>query len=535
MALLVFLAGIAGAIRSWTLTWPLMGVLAVVGVLAATGHGPLTLRMARIRGVLARLTASPGGAATFLLLCILAVWEALWVSAPEIQSDALTFKAWLPALWAQTGRISASTYVNEPLAGSTGSAQLLAVLGHLLGQPATGRFLQYFASLVLTAAIWWYLDRRHVRLAPLWALLVGTTPQIVWQSSTAYDDALSALWCVGLAITVIYTLDDRRGCGGLRGGIVMGLAAGSCLAGKLTLAAFVAAVCAGWWWRSTGRRRQRLLSGIGVFCGAVIVWAPQPAWLWVSTGNPVFPFFNNIFRSPDFPLTATNFNFPYYKPHGITALLLLPFTTSWSPSKLVEATPTAAYGALLLLMFAALLIGWNRERALQVVWIGMLIGFITWWWQVRYLRYLLPYMMLAPIVLTGAPRRRLGYAPQRIISLLEQPVFAVLCAAIAFPSTLASFWDVPSTLPWKVDVGAESEVAYQRQGIAAAPALFAVDRLAGPRSVMIGGSSVRTLLRPGLRFTPSWEFEEQQSLRRPLPHSVAGIYKRRRRAECIGS
>ena len=74
-------------------------------------------------------------------------------------------------------------------------------------------------------------------------------------------------------------------------------------------------------------------------------------------------------------------------------------------------------------------------------------------------------------------------------------------------------------------MGAESEVAYQRQGIAAAPALFAVDRLAGPRSVMIGGSSVRTLLRPGLRFTPSWEFEEQQSLRRPLPHSVAGIYK----------
>ncbi len=66
-----------------------------------------------------------------------------------------------------------------------------------------------------------------------------------------------------------------------------------------------------------------------MFCGAVVVWAPQPAWLWVSTGNPVFPFFNNIFRSPDFPPTATNFNFPYYKPHGIAALLLLPFTTSW--------------------------------------------------------------------------------------------------------------------------------------------------------------------------------------------------------------
>ncbi len=47
--------------------------------------------------------------------------------------------------------------------------------------------------------------------------------------------------------------------------------------------------------------------------------------------------------------------------------------------------------------------------------IGMLIGFITWWRQVRYLRYLLPYMMLAPIVLTGVPRRRLEYAPQRIM------------------------------------------------------------------------------------------------------------------------
>ena len=84
------------------------------------------------------------------------------------------------------------------------------------------------------------------------------------------------------------------------------------------------------------------------------------------------------------PPTAATYNLPFYVPHGLSALLQLPRTTTWSPSRLVEATPPAGYRPLLQQMFAALVLGWNRKREVQLIWLSMILGFIVWWWQVRY-------------------------------------------------------------------------------------------------------------------------------------------------------
>ena len=524
LSALTFLEGAPGAISPWTLGWPLVGAAVIMVGLGVAGRGPLALDAGAARRAVARLGRSSGTATVFCLLAVLAVWEAVWASAPELQVDALYMKAWLPALWAQSGKVAIATYVNHPQLGTTGSAELLAVAGHLLGQPATGRFLQYFATLTVVAAIWWYLARGGVRMAPVWALIVGITPQLVWQSSTAYDDALSALWCVGLTIAVAETV-GYHGHQRARLGIVIGAVAGSCVAGKLTVAPFAAALFVGWWFMAGGSGRQRLFNGLALCGGFLVIWGPQRAWFWITTGNPVFPLFNNIFRSKYFAPTATNFNFPFFKPHGLGALLSLPWTSLSSPSRLVETTPSAGYGALLLLFFCALVLGWNRERALQLVWAALIVAFIAWWWQIRYLRYLVPYMPVAVVVLSGAPRYALGQLPARVGSLVRSPAFAALCAAIAFPATLASFWNVPQLVPWRVDAGLQNKVNYVDEAIPSAPAMFAVDRIAAPGSEIIGEGYARTLLRPGLEFSINWEFEAQQSLKRALPTSAPAIYR----------
>ena len=115
------LEGIVGAISPWTLAWPLLAPFALVATRTAIKNGLALHGLRRMRHALARLTGSPGSAATSLCVAILAVWEALWASAPEIQAEALSMKAWLPAVWAQSGRISISTYFGHPQSGSHGN------------------------------------------------------------------------------------------------------------------------------------------------------------------------------------------------------------------------------------------------------------------------------------------------------------------------------------------------------------------------------------------------------------------------------
>ena len=159
------------------------------------------------------------------------------------------------------------------------------------------------------------------------------------------------------------------------------------------------------------------------------------------------------------------------------------------------------------------------------MWAALIVAFIAWWWQIRYLRYLVPYMPVAVIVLSGAPRYALGQLPARVGSLVRSPAFAALCAAIAFPPTLASFWNVPQLVPWRVDAGLQNKVNYVNEAIPGAPAMFALDRIAAPGSEIIGEGYARTLLRPGLEFSINWEFEAQQSLKRALPTSAPAIYR----------
>ena len=88
--------------------------------------------------------------------------------------------------------------------------------------------------------------------------------------------------------------------------------------------------------------------------------------------------------------------------------------------------------------------------------------------------------------LTGKPRHPLGYLSARVGYLVSRPIFAGLLVVIAFPPALASFWNIPTFVPWKVDIGLKSQVAYEESAIPSAPATLALDRLARSGFVVIG-------------------------------------------------
>jgi hypothetical protein len=142
------------------------------------------------------------------------------------------------------------------------------------------------------------------------------------------------------------------------------------------------------------RRRDAVLIAIGVAIGA---WHYVAAW--ITTGNPVFPFMNAVFRSPFFAV-AQSFNNPIYN---------VPLTP-WTPWELVVQSGRfieGRDGALgLAWLFAAplVLLHFIRRPPLRFHLIALLaiVFFVAIYVHQSYLRYLLPAFALVAVLASGA-------------------------------------------------------------------------------------------------------------------------------------
>ena len=269
---------------------------------------------------------------------------------------------------------------------------------------------------------------------------------------------------------------------------------------------------------------------VGLIIGGSVIFGPQRLWTWVGTGNPFYPLLNNIFKSPYFAPVNANYDFPYYGPHSLSALFSLPWTMFFYPSRFVEAVPAGGYSVLPALFFLALLVGWTRGRAGGRLWVALWAAFALWWLEIRYLRYLLPYTVVAVILLCMPNRavgdlHKVGSGINKLLGSRTQAGLVGLLSIAAFVPTVASFWNIPSAVPIGVDLGRVSQAQYLRLTISSYSALETFDALARPGSEVIGDAYARTQLKLGLDLTPTWEAESQLALKEPLPKTAEGVYK----------
>jgi hypothetical protein len=165
--------------------------------------------------------------------------------------------------------------------------------------------------------------------------------------------------------------------------------------------------------------RARLVAATALLIGA---WPYANAW-W-RTGNPVFPFMNNVFRSPLFD-TAGSFDNPlYHQP-------LVP----WTPYELVldsgrfiEGT-TGAAGFHWLLLFPVIAVAFALRRRPRVQWFCVAIAaafFLLVYVQQAYLRYLLPALLVgaaaAAWALADLPD---GRVPRAIVAVVGAVLIAL--------------------------------------------------------------------------------------------------------------
>ena len=235
--------------------------------------------------------------------------------------------------------------------------------------------------------------------------------------TTFYDNVVSLGPLLGLWLVVARLRAGEAAPVGpvvaLAAGAIAGLAVGL----KPTVAPFALGLSAGMLVLSGSpwRRASLALScGAGVLLGALVTAGHWMVVLWQSYGNPVFPFFNQLFRSPH--ALAEDYRHVFYLPDTLWERLVFPVVFTLDPfsaadvpfrdHRVLAAFVLVPAGALIALARAL------RGKAApppiaepaprRFVLAAMAAAYVVWVALFCIYRYLIPLEMLAPLVIVLA-------------------------------------------------------------------------------------------------------------------------------------
>jgi len=216
-----------------------------------------------------------------------------------------------------------------------------AMVGTILGAiHGLNLWLVAVIAWIVTPALGW---RQRLPTVAAAVVISAASPMAISEIGATFSDILTSILVLGgLALLMRADFQPRRAIStskwiGLAGALV-----GAAVGLKLTNASFAiglfAAATVGW--RSWSERLTAIAATCAGGClGFALCGGFWYLRMWQTFGNPVFPYYNAVFRSPDYPSTASVFD-ARYVPHGLMEALSYPFqwaaggqTTTELPSR----------------------------------------------------------------------------------------------------------------------------------------------------------------------------------------------------------
>ncbi len=397
-------------------------------------------------------------AAVVVTLCALCLVPSLVVAlSDDAEYDVLWYHLGVPQVYALEGKVvELPECVHSHFCHGVEMLYTLALV--IAGQPLPQ--LMHFLSALLTAALLFGLGRRVGGPTCGWlaSLFFYALPLVSLESGHAMSDLFATLYAFAAVYAAMRWLDSQYSPLLTLTGCFVGLAAGAKLSTLLFLLPLGVLVLVRTCWLSRSNRGAvRDL----VLCGTASLLTVSP-WLvfeWSRTGNPLFPFYNNVFRSPlwepvnealDLALSGIG--------QSVSGLFLLP----WHVTAGAGVFGDHGWGGLEGLAFISLpltVLLWDR-RLWRQVWLpgGVLLGgCLVWYMRAQVLRYLLP---LAPLMALFAAINAtilwsaLGTTSPRRALILGTGLTTLLCWFQG-----ASWWAMKQSAaegyPWHVAFGRE--------------------------------------------------------------------------------
>jgi hypothetical protein len=424
---------------------------------------------------------SPLTAAWLALAGVALAYGLIAALAPEKEYDALWYHLQFPRLWLGAGR--PVDRVEEYVSLYPLTWELVFGAGMVLGGPVGAKLL-HFACLPLLAALVGQAARRFVPgVSPVVAaVLVVTTPTLLWESSTAYVDLALALHAAAACYALARYTEEGERAWGLVAALQFGLAASTKHLGVfvtlIALSLFLLAAA-----RGTRSPRRALKPAILIALVAAAVPSPWYLRAWLASGNPVFPEMFSVFGAspPDrwdaiAEQSLAQFKAQFGLGRSAGALLALPWNVTIHGARFF-----GSLGPLFLVLLPVLFL--VRRRTPALVWLaGGVAAYMAAWaspissFQLRFLMPIVPPLaLLAAASLeavgrwaAGAVRHGRTAAITMVIGLaaLNLPPFTSVHEADR------AGWDrwlthVLRAPPLSVVAGKESEASYLRREVPA--------------------------------------------------------------------
>ncbi len=379
--------------------------------------------LSSLRQALVRPTAATRGTerAWIALLLTLLVLHLFIVTKPEVGYDANAMHLQFARLFAEYHRwrfdVTRYAWAVMPL-----GADYAFGAAYILGGESTTRLLNLcFGG--LSCLIAYQLICRYARreIALLSVCLFASTPLAFLETGTLFVENLWIAFLLGALLLALDYMTRRSAttlaafamlCAGAMQTKLIGLI---WVVPLVLYLGYLVSRRKGAGVRTINRRVLLLI------LAATLLAAWPYANAWMRTGNPVFPFFNGLFRSPYFD-SGSSFTNPLYvvplRPWSIYELF-------FSSGRFIEGREGAA-GFHWLLLLPVVLLAFLRRRPLAQ-WLCLALAalfFVAVFPQQAYLRYLLPVLLLIT-VLGGWVLSDLSWTRSARVALLV--VGGILC------------------------------------------------------------------------------------------------------------
>jgi hypothetical protein len=330
-----------------------------------------------------------------IFIATVAMVYAVVALMPEVGFDALATHLFIPAQLAANHQwgfdVSMYVWAVMPYLGDC-----IFSIGYLLAGETAARLI----SVIFIFVLCWLIRELVIwsggkDSGAKWAVLIFlSTPLTFTEGSSLYVEAIWASYLVGGTLAVL------RFCSAScdakieipAAGILLGCAVSTKMPALVVFPVLLLLMVYHYkaWLRSELHRALTYAFILLICFGSI----PYIRSYWI-TGNPVFPFFNQLFQSSQFP--AVNFNNPIYN-SGLSWDTI--YRIAFESGNYLESAPGASGYQWLIFLVPALIVSLvnRRWRNIEVATVGILAIAIIFQLQ-SYLRYIFPSFVLLTAVL----------------------------------------------------------------------------------------------------------------------------------------
>ena len=429
------------------------------------------------------------------LVAVLLALHLVYVALPERYWDGLVVHLRICTTLANEARwpfdCASFAYAALPMNGD-----LFYAVGYVLAGESAARLVDFLFFLMLLALLYGEVSRRFgPAFGLLFVALFASTPVAFIETGSLFIENVLAAFLLGSFLIVARRFDGFQVRDALALAALLGAAASTKLHGVIFLAAaFPFAVFAVIRRGQLGWAACTLTLALACAVGALLA-APPYLSAYVLTGNPVFPFFNAVFRSPLFP-TANLVDARWSTPLRWDLLLRLTFGSH----AYMEAGDGAFGFHFLALGAAGIVAGWLRRDRVVVLAVLVATAYVLGaCYGVIYLRYLYPAFSIALLACAGICLTLSGRPVARGLTL-GAGVALVLLNVLFLPT---AGW-ILGSFDTQALFSKEKRTRLIEETVPSRRLVEAVNALAGTKGkVLMTGASFGTGLQGKCRFV-SW-------------------------------